>query len=185
MRRPRSFIGPGGMAGMVGLWGASSLIRNVQRGTVTYFATSTTATITAVDTANTVVTILGVKSGTAGEFGDKYFTRVALTNSTTLTFVTNTASAFNRVVSYEVIEYHPGVIKSRQAGTFNPGNGNSTITEVNMAKTQLFHLGLIDNVGGASNDVATYIALTSATNVQIQTGNPNVQVTGWEVIEYF
>lgn len=49
-----------GGAGMVSLWGASSLIASVQSGTITLNASPNgTATITAVNTANSVIVFGG------------------------------------------------------------------------------------------------------------------------------
>lgn len=187
MRRQRTFIGPQGMAGMVSLWGAPSLIKSIQRGTVTFSGTSTTATISAVIPENAYVANLGIKSGTAGQFGGEYFTRISLTNATTLTFLTNTATGTNRVVSYEVVEFMPGVIKSKQTGstTSTGATTNQAVTEVNLNRAFLVHAGLIDNVGAAANDVATYLALTTSTNLAVVTGNPNVQITNWQLLELF
>lgn len=56
MRRNRDFIGPAGMGGVVSLWGASSLIKSVQSGSLSNGAgTTATATITAVVPENTAI----------------------------------------------------------------------------------------------------------------------------------
>ena len=68
-----------------------------------------TSTITAVDTAKTIVFFNGFNSdGTAAASG-QYSARVVLTNATTVTayvgYAGGTSSASNHTVSYTVIEY--------------------------------------------------------------------------------
>lgn len=173
------------LSATVAQWTQRSLIKSVQRGTMATINTSITQAVTAVVPENCLLTILGVKSGSAGEFGNAYFTRIELTTATSLTLLCHTAAAFARTTSWELIEFVPGVIKSRQAGTIAIGSVNATINPVNMSKTLVHHLGLIDSVAASSNDVATMLQLTTATNVNVQTGNTNTQVTGYEVVELF
>jgi len=186
MRRNRNFIGPQGMGGMVSLWGASSLIKSVQRGTIAVTAaTSAISTINAVDMNNSVLKMLLTRGTTAGQFGNKWWTRIELTNATTVTAYVQTApTPDSATCSFEIIEYMPGVIKSIQRGTMNVTTP-ATITAVDMNKSALDHLGVTDSVGISSNDVCTRVILTNSTTVTPATSNPNAQVTGYQVVEMF
>ena len=109
------------MGGLVLLWGQSSLIKSIQRGTINVAdnASSNTGTITSVDLANAVI-IYGYYSSNVQAFGafvnySYIFTgAVALTNATTVTASISGSSGAGetRTIAYEVIEYVPGVIKS-------------------------------------------------------------------------
>lgn len=91
-----------------------SFIKTVQRGTITLAGVaSNTATITAVDTSNAYVVLLGyTHSDTAGQAAD-HWVRIALTNSTTVT-ATRIGTAGTVVVSFEVVEFLPGRVRSIQ-----------------------------------------------------------------------
>jgi hypothetical protein len=85
-------------------------IKSIQRGTILVTNISATATITAVDTAKTMLNFCGCSSG---RFLPGYSTdvsimaRIALTSSTQITSSQNVSSASgtSTTVSYEVIEY--------------------------------------------------------------------------------
>ena len=192
MRRERNFIGPAGMGGMVGLWGASSLIRSVQRGTISTTATSATATIAAVNTANTVVVFLGMTQTQANVNLAVAIGRVTLTNATTIT-ATLGANAGTAVFSYEVIEYQPGVIKSVQLGTVAvAGNASATatVTAVDTNKSCTVMLGWsIGTVAAptadqfAMNTVLTNATTITATRAIADAGN-SITV-GFLLVEFF
>lgn len=86
-------------------------IKSIQRGEIQIAngATSATATISAVDTAKTIVNFCGSKSGYYLVTSPSYITltaSIALTSSTQLTATTRLSSTTaNPSVSYEVIEY--------------------------------------------------------------------------------
>ena len=196
MRRERNFIGPAGMGGMVSLWGASSLIKSVQRGTcaVAAGATTGTSTITVVDTANCSVRFLGFidpNNGDGTTNPDVHFTRITLTNSTTLTATRATSDAtYGRTVRFEVIEFLPGLLRSVQRGIVTlPGNASSTttITSVNTDKTVMGFLGFTTNFGSASNNLEGLdVALTNATTVTGTVGNGTATgIVSFEALEFF
>jgi len=189
MRRHRNFLGPAGMGGMVGLWGASSLIKSIQRGTIAITgATSATATIAAVAMENCRLVRTGrLYSDNTGS-GAQSFIRLTFTNATTITAtVVTSPSAQTATVGFEVIEYVPGVIKSVQRGTVTFPTTTATITEVNTAKSQIDHLGSTANSGGAIGSVQeTNATLTNGTTVTITSGTTgDLQVTGFQVVEWF
>jgi hypothetical protein len=74
------------MGGMVSLWGASSLIKSVQRGTISVGASgSGTLTIAAVDTSRTILSYLFVSTGDTNANPSTAMATLTLTNSTTVT----------------------------------------------------------------------------------------------------
>jgi len=189
MRRNRDFIGPAGMGGLVSLWGASSLIQSVQRGTIVIAAlgTTNTATITAVNLANTRLVYDGhtcVTNNVTAAIGNAY---VQLTNATTLTATRNTASTDTVTVAYEVLEYAPGIVKSVQRGTVVNGTP-ATITAVNTAKSELDYLGFISTNTVPNNNQTTinpYLVLTNATTVTGEQALVSSSTSSYQVTEFF
>lgn len=171
MRRERNFIGPAGMGGIVGLWSASSLIRSIQAGTMTaVYPANATGTIAAVDTANSIVYLLGLTQSNANNNYAVATGGVELTNSTTVTGYQSISGGADMVFSFVVVEYHPGIVKSIQAGTIAVGGGASataTVTAVNTAKSMLVWRGFKMSTGAAPNTDAwaTKTVLTNATTV--------------------
>lgn len=79
-------------------------IVSLQRGTITINgSTSNTATVTAVDTTKTLLDHLGEATDSA--ITAQVSTRLALTNSTTITATRNISNAVNTVVGYQLVEY--------------------------------------------------------------------------------
>jgi hypothetical protein len=79
-------------------------IKSVQRGTITMGTSgSVAATITAVDTAKSVLIHLGSQSPD-NDFS-RGMTRVQLTNSTTVTALTSGNSGSGATVGWQVVEY--------------------------------------------------------------------------------
>ena len=82
-RRLGAGTGPLGGSGMVGLWGASSIIDNIQYGTIAIngVSTSSTATITSVDLSRSVLIDLRQSNNWNGGTQPAYTsTTLALTN---------------------------------------------------------------------------------------------------------
>jgi len=187
MRRHRNFIGPAGMGGMVGLWGANSLIKSIQRGsTATGGAASATSTITAVSTADSQIFCLGSTSDFVGANASAAAGRVELTNATTVTVYNSGGSTV--YVNWCVVEYLPGVIKSVQRGTVADaatGSASVTITEVNTTRTDLQLLGFTTNV--ADTRTNPRMSLPSATQVTITVGGAGVGTNncGYQVTEFY
>ena len=115
--------------------------------------------------------------------------RLALTNATTLT-ATRSASNEIQTLTYEVIEFMPGVIKQVQRGTVSMAHtvnfATSTITTVNTAKAMLTSLGLEqDNLSICSSIVAR-LTLTNATTVTVNRATGNLNMTmGYQVVEFY
>lgn len=180
---------------MVGLWGASSLIESIQRGTVSVGASgaTNTATITAVDTTRSTVVWGNVSAPNVLANGvSASSARLALTNGTTLTATQDSSgTGVDQTLAYQVIQFLPGVVRSIQRGTVNI-NATATITEVNTNKAFLSYLGFSTNNGSAFNgtDPGTYkgrIVLTNGTTVTeaIGTSAGQTVTTSFEVVEFF
>ena len=170
---------------MVGLWGASSLVKSVQRGSIALgAAASATATVTAVDLANSVVTYGGASCSGSVSTAAITNTRVALTNATTVTGTRQTADAVTTSVTYEVVEWMPGVVKSVQSGTVIHGTP-ATITSVNTAKTVVFFGG--NSVANATQaNLNVTVTLTNATTVTAVNDGGNTHATAsFMVVEFF
>ena len=179
------------MGGMVSLWGASSLIKSIQRGSVVSAAGTVTgtATITAVNLANAVLVWLGAKSTDTNADQRYGMCDIALTNATTVT-ITRGGNNGDTTASFEVIEFAPGVVKSVQSGrvAISGNPTNVTVTAVDMAKSQLFFLGASAAGAfvwtGAQGEVS--VALTTTTNVAFSLVNTGVSHTGsWFLVEFF
>lgn len=187
MKRNRDFIGPAGMGGLVSLWGQSSLIKSIQRGTIVIGsgATSNTTTIVVVDMGNTELRYLGCTCDTNNVTAAIGNASLVFTNATTLTITRITADTMTVTVSYEVIEYVPGILKSVQRGTV-AGNATATITNVNTGKAFISYLGETMTNFLANNNQTNmnpYLTLTNATTI---TGNQVSQPTiSWQVTEVF
>lgn len=178
-----------GGAGMVSLWGASSLIKSIQRGTINVISSgAATATIAAVDLANSIITKTGLDAGGASGQPAETVTRVELTNATTVTASINSSIAANRVTGYEVIEFRPGVLKSVQSGTINSAapSATATITGVDVNKAFVFNLGHITNLTTMqANTMYIRMELTNGTTVTQYNNGSFTVIGGYYVAEFF
>lgn len=171
--------------------GGTGIVR-IQRDIITIAAgaTSNTATLpVAVDVSRSVIRFLGYTPNGAATTPDITQCRVALTNGTTVTAFVNSTGAAGRVVSFEVIEYAPGVIKRVQRGTITTTastNGTDTITTVDVSKSTLDYLGFTTDFTGGT-DVGfcgTRIVLTNGTTVTaVGVGSLN-RTVGYQAVEW-
>lgn len=170
-RRGAQLTGPLGGAGMVGLWGASSLIKSVQRGTMSgAYPTDATATIAAVATENCIINWLGVQQTNVNTNFAVAIGSVELTNATTVTGKQSPSGGATMTFSYEVIEFFPGVLKNVQRGTVSIGGNASataTVTAVNTNKSVLtFCGGRIGTSAGPNTDAYAFdLVLTNSTTI--------------------
>lgn len=193
-------IGPLGSAGMVSLWNASSLIKSVQSGTFsTGGTTSGNVTISAVDPANSLVLHNGHRHDSPYGIGADGGV-LKITSSTNVS-ITKITYATTDLVTFIVVEFMPGVIKSIQRGHVQFGSSTSainlTITAVNLSKTGLFfngrHRYYADNslTGGGGAASESYSAFTSSTNLQWvkQSGGDGTggeqSLEGYQIVEFF
>lgn len=181
-----------GGSGVVGLWGASSLVKSIQRGTISTTSTMGSATISAVDVNNSFVRYGALTQTQANNNWAVGLGGIYLDTSTTVS-ITLGANGGTAVFAFEVVEFLPGVIKSVQRGsmvlTGAVTSGTSTITSVNTAKATLASLGWAINAPGAPNtDEATKLVLTDATTVtanRISGTGTYTTYNRWEVVEFF
>lgn len=185
-------VGPSSAA-MVSSWGNRlPIVRSVQRGTFTLAAaTSGTATITAVDTANSELVYLGITTDQANPNFAVVAARATLTNATTVT-CTMGSNAGNVVGSYEVEEYFQGFFRSVQRGTVAVGAGASataTVTSVNMLKSRLTFMGwsLTTALAPNADQWGLKSVLTNATTITQNrvTADGNNPITGaYQLLEH-
>lgn len=172
-----------------------SLIKSIQRGTITIAGGSltNTATITAVVPGNTRLRYLGNNSTNTGGGGSgaaPCLVRIDLTNATTIT-ATRLDTTDPAIVSYEVIEYWPGVLRSVQRGTVvatAAASGTATLatTLQSTAKATLDVLGWNANTAFSADNFLGYVDLTNTTTVTItRIGTNNNLTAGYQVCEWY
>lgn len=187
-------------AGMVSLWNASSLIKSVQSGIFsTGGASSGNVTINAVDPSNSLVLHNGHRTDTGYGLGaDGGVLKITSSTNVSITKITYTTTD---LVTFIVVEFMPGIIKSIQRGHVQFGASTSainlTVTAVDLNKTGLFfngrHRFYADNnlpgSGGAASE--SYSAFTSTTNLQWvkQSGGDGsggeASYEGYQIVEFF
>lgn len=115
-----------------------------------------------------------------------------LTNATTVTATRNSGGSPSNtvVVSYEVIEFMPGVIKRIQVGTATIADtatsGTATVSSVNTNKTQLESNGWIDaDAAGLKQNMFADIRLTNATTITAtRQGTTGALTVAFTLLEY-
>lgn len=184
---------------MVGLWGASSLVKNRQQGNTSIGAGASTidTTITAIDTANSILVYEGwYHNITSGSRPRDSWVRIKILNSTTVRVIQDTAGVgLDGVVYWTVLEFLPGVLKSVQRGAVtiaaSAGSGTASITDVNLAKSLLLYNGFTytGTEAYASTDPKNWLAyayISSATVVTYaRPGTANALNAEFEVAEFF
>ena len=194
-------IGPLGSAGMVGLWGASSIIENIQEIGTTFGVSSAsgTGTITSVDLNRSICVSSNAVNYTNddGLLGPGYtLARVKLSSTTTITGENYSAgSAYSNLVRVQIVQFRPGVIKSIQRGTVSGSSAllNVSLTAVNRAKTIVLVAGCTANTLGAWNvptgamrEFGASGLWTSDTNFQFEKASGSyITNINYEVVEFF
>lgn len=165
--------------------GGGSNIKGIQRGTTTLGSglTTTTATISSVNTGNSIAEI-SFNSDSTGVSNSNVLTSAELTNSTTLTFTRNSVVG-NISIYWVVTEYF--AVKSKQSGNFSTSSATATatISSVNIAKSRLI-VTAWTNVG--ANNLETTIfsyELTNPTTITFKQQGANQKQYYWQVIEFF
>lgn len=200
-RRGQDRIGPLGGSGMVGLWGASSVIDSVQYASAVFgvSSASSTATINSVDLSRTIcVGANGVNyTNDNGSLGPGYtLARIKLTDATTVTAENFTSgSTYSNAAGAFIVSFRPGVIKSIQRGTASGSSAaiSITLTAVNRAKTLVLVNGVTANTyglwnaaTGAMREYGVYGYFTSDTAFQFEkSSNSYITNVNYEVVEFF
>jgi hypothetical protein len=175
----------------VASWMPHPIYRVIQRGTVTITNTNTSGTDTlalAVDTKNARLRFLGLTTND----GSNSTATVTLTNSTTVT-ATRKGNTNSTVVSYEVTEYNPGIIKQIQRGVITVAAGGATGTYtispavLSVTNTELDYLGsqTLDSGAPTNQDNNGRLTLTNTTTVTATHGNTFDWVMGVQVVEFY
>src|SRR4030067_2795097 len=171
--------------------GGGQFIKSIQHATITTTGTTDTgtATISAVDTANSILYFDGASAGNTSGATVSAF-RVVLTNSTTVTATRNTSSAVVGTIKVTVVKYYPNVIRSIQSGSDNiTGGGFFYITAVDTAKTLILPLGYTSTTdsGWTWDNSRLYYYLSNSTTVIFtkDTANTSEWVVYFSVVEFY
>lgn len=165
---------------------------STQQGVINSTSASTTATITSVTTAQTMLIYGGWKYGGGAPTADVNHRYVTLTDSTTVTGVMSGATGSNSSVAFGVIEFKATDIKSVNRSTINLASGSTSntasISAVTTSKCIPNWLGNSTN-GSGTNDNSrkqTNLVLTNTTTLTAAR-NLGTSITcdvSWEAIEF-
>lgn len=185
MRRSRSIGGnyrlPNGQE-------VTSLVKSIQRGTITIAGgtssnTATLATEAALDRSRLRHVGYDTQGGESNARN-----RLTFTNTTTIT-ANRQGTAADTIVSYEVTEYPHGLFRSIQRGSITIGpaaaSNTATITAVNTAKSEVSCLGFQTDES-AETDQFPRLALTNGTTITATRANAGAgsTIVNYEVAEY-
>lgn len=176
-------------------WTQRGIIKAIQRGIITLAngELTQTATITSVVPGNTRLVYLGNNCTNAGGGGtgvSPCLVRIDLTNATTIT-ATRIDSVDPAIVSYEAIEYWPGVLRTVQRGTVvatAAASGTATLatTLQTITKATIDVLGWNANTALQADIFLGYVDLTNTTTVTItRIGTNNNLTAGYQVVEWY
>src|SRR5688572_19706726 len=170
------------------------VVRRVHRGTISLGAAATSATATLefqIDPKNTRIVYLGNSSSEDGNTSmASTGVRVELTDARTVT-ASRLVGTGTAVVSYELIEYAPGIIRSVQRATVTAtgtaaGTATLTIPLQSLGNATIDVLGWDYNVGLAMDQIKGRVVLTDATTVTLTRVTANGNLTaGFQVIEWY
>jgi hypothetical protein len=173
----------------VGRWlGSSGGIRSIQAGSIAInAAASNTATIASVIVGNSVIIYGGHTTNDVGTTRPVTTARVTLTNSTTVT-ATNGLNSGIQTVTFTVIEFEPGVLRSVQRGTITVGASateTATITAVDTRKAAVIFLGFTIAAFASNDLVYPRLDLTNSTTVTATVALAGGStVVGYQVVEF-
>lgn len=168
----------------------SALAQSVQNIAKTWNSgTSTTATITSVNTNNAIIFYAGSSCATTANHAQAE-QMAQLTDATTVTISINTASTLAHSFNCSVVEFASGVLASavqRGTTTLTAATSNtSTITAVNTSKAMLNYLHYTASTSTSSiRDTCSSAYLTNSTTVTVARGTANNNITGsWAIAEF-
>lgn len=167
--------------------GATTYVSSVQLVEITLTAaTSNTATITSVNTANSFIVFLGETTNITAQNGATVQTRVELTNGTTVTASRNTGT--NNVTARAiVVECTASLVNSVQHGTVSIAAGTSgtaTITAVTTATAAVFYLGESTTSTSTIASWASRLTLTNSTTVTANVNSSTTATVGFCVVDF-
>lgn len=185
---PQKALTGSALDSLVAQFGQRSMIKSIQTLIITKIGGTTSAngTITSVVPANTVVYTNGYNQSNSAD-AIEYSFAVQLTNATTVNVSTG-GSGIEINVNITVVEYVPGVIKSKQAGAMStiatPATTSTvTITTVNVNKAALIQAGYTATGStSGTGSIATRFVLTNATTITAQRKDNSA---GWTITPYY
>lgn len=160
-----------------------AVIKAVQSGTISFLAadSSKTATVTAITTSKSVLFI--TLSGNNSSESRDNIVRATITNSTTLTFVRNTAA--NTVqVEWFLVEFSSGVAAQQGYQASVGTTSDITITSLTVAKSWSLLSQQDDGYGFYDVEPVSHY-ISAATNLKLQRSGTGVPCNAnWQVVEY-
>jgi hypothetical protein len=154
-------------------------------------STSNTATISSVNTSNTVVVWGGFKTDDSGFFAQAVWPRIELTDATTVTASRNISSTSTVTVYATIVEFDSSMISSVQAGTVTLSSAQTsntaTISAVTTSRSVVFYLGAINAINGLTPAAILFtVALTNSTTVTVarNTTGSSAMTAGFIVVEF-
>lgn len=149
-----------------------SIIDSIQPFSITISGVFNTATISSVNTSNSVIIYNNYQVGeTGGLRPDKVYPKLVLTNSTTVTASVNSTNAgvWTVIVTGYVVEFKSSVIQSVQTGNIDllgSISKTATISAVTLANSAVLYAGNTTADTGAGEDFSlTTLELTNTTTV--------------------
>jgi len=163
------------LLGMLG-GGVAGLISAPQRVAITISGTGGTGTITAVNTANTLIFFAGISSGAGANAASDLGCHWVLTNSTTVT-ATRSGTSGTFTLYLDVCEFTPGFIIQQQmtsvAVSGSGGTNTASISSSSTSRTNIIPYGCTATSGlGVGGSVLEIVwAQNSTTQVQATIGS--------------
>ncbi len=160
------------------------IIKRIQEVSASFGSASTTdtATITAIDAANSIVIPMGSSVAVGGVSAEALF-RVEITNTTTITATRGAGPSTVTTWNAIVIEFEPSVIDSIQTGTINVVTSTTDTISAVSAKAMVFHLGTETDTS-TSQQNSVRVDLASSTTVRgIRDSSLNNAVVGYAVVD--
>lgn len=176
-------------------------IKSIQTGVINipHRSYTNTDTINSVDVSNCILLYLGQRALSDYWSGwDCISAYLTLTNSTTITATRDgidlEEDPSNIDISYSILEFYPGIIKSIQSGTITIPSASTThtatISAVNTGKTLISFLGLSPTPGSGGNVVTqssnlASLTLTNSTTITAtRTASSASTIVSYQVIEF-
>lgn len=175
----------------VSQWMRTGAVKSIQRGTISLSGVTTnTATITAVNVNNTLLKLTGYVDADATNEARYFYVRLALTNLTTVTATIGIAPGASSLVSFEVWEYMPGVLRSVQRGTITMAtvtSNTATIAAVRSTSTATCELlGCSTTSANGGNTGSAAVTLTNTTTVTATQGvGSDTVIASYQVADWF
>ncbi len=167
---------------------ASGITNSVQQRalTLTSNSTSSTDTISSVDTTRSVLMFGGIHSSVSAFVSALY--RCAITANTTVTVTRTGTSTTSKTIRYTVVEFVAGVLASLERNSTaiaSATSADTAVTAVDTASSALFVSGFSTTAGGADEAWASAKLLdTDTVRGQKGVAGTTTSTPAWEVVEF-